>query len=90
VRLGVGASVPDQALAVPVEPVARLDPTGFDPSRVCPECRGAGWIEVVEHRCCQGPNWECGAEGCTGARIDYEQEPCEWCQTTGHDRVDTP
>jgi hypothetical protein len=23
----------DQALAVPVEPVARLDPTGFDPSR---------------------------------------------------------
>jgi hypothetical protein len=28
-----GASVPDQALAVPVEPVARLDPSGFDPSR---------------------------------------------------------
>jgi hypothetical protein len=24
----------DQALAVPVEPVARLDPTGFDPSRM--------------------------------------------------------
>jgi hypothetical protein len=31
-----GASVPDQALAVPVEPVARLDPAGFDPSRNWP------------------------------------------------------
>jgi hypothetical protein len=30
---GMGASVPDQALAVPAEPVARLDPSGFDPSR---------------------------------------------------------
>jgi hypothetical protein len=27
----------DQALAVPVEPVSRLDPTGFDPSRNGPE-----------------------------------------------------
>jgi hypothetical protein len=31
---GTGASVPDQALAVPAEPVARLGPTGFDPSRL--------------------------------------------------------
>jgi hypothetical protein len=30
----MGASVPDQALAVPVEPVSRLDPSGFDPSRM--------------------------------------------------------
>jgi hypothetical protein len=30
----LGASaVADQALAVPVEPVSRLDPSGFDPSR---------------------------------------------------------
>jgi hypothetical protein len=34
---GVGASaMADQALAVPVEPVARLDPAGFDPSRLSP------------------------------------------------------
>jgi len=28
-----GASVPDQALAVPVEPASSLAPSGFDPSR---------------------------------------------------------
>jgi hypothetical protein len=29
-----GRAPSGQALAVPVEPVSRLDPTGFDPSRV--------------------------------------------------------
>jgi DNA-directed RNA polymerase alpha subunit len=34
IEQGGGASAnADQALAVPVEPVARLDPAGFDPSR---------------------------------------------------------
>jgi hypothetical protein len=33
-RLGAGRVASDQALAVPVEPVSRLDPTGFDPSRI--------------------------------------------------------
>jgi hypothetical protein len=33
-REGVGASVPDQALAVPVEPASGLAPPGFDPSRI--------------------------------------------------------
>lgn len=55
-----GASVPDQALAVPVEPVARLDPPGFDPSRVV----AVEFIEpsiVVEQQgydgCCTGDKY---------------------------------
>jgi hypothetical protein len=42
-----GASVPDQALAVPVEPVARLDPSGFDPSRNDPVAYTAGWNDAI-------------------------------------------
>ncbi len=37
----------DQALAVPVEPVARLDPSGFDPSRELFECEE--WSENPFH-----------------------------------------
>jgi hypothetical protein len=37
----VRARPADQALAVPVEPVSRLDPSGFDPSRIeCPSQHG--------------------------------------------------
>jgi len=38
-----GASVPDQALAVPAEPAHGLVPSGFDPSRVTVE-NFAAWV----------------------------------------------
>jgi hypothetical protein len=47
-RPGAGRVASDQALAVPVEPVARLDPTGFDPSRLehlADECETVTWAD---------------------------------------------
>lgn len=47
-----GASVPDQALAVPVEPASGLDPTGFDPSRVIGHQSFAGNLTAEFDRAC--------------------------------------
>jgi hypothetical protein len=83
-----GASVPDQAL-VSDQAAARLDPSGFDPSRE----RDPYW-EYEENDC-----GNCGGEGLTyGCSWDWQCDTydegegtclctrrCEWCQPRKHD-----
>jgi hypothetical protein len=70
---GAGASVPDQALAVPAEPVARLGPLGFDPSRIEKWCADRRAIHLQDRREALDAGDHCGASLSVGAMLElYE------------------